>query len=164
MYDMLALPRNIVTSMHRPVTRGRNSPYKFFALPWKISWTSFKTFGHSSKNLDPSQKNLRRPGVPSRLRACMSMHIVLQYFQIWKQSVMKYHKLPITTTRNVYESFHTFLTILTRNSKHSRRFCFLCENHPWQKFAFTFIFIWHDETQPSCLLWKEVRFETNFKL
>jgi len=38
-----------------------------------MCWTYFKTIGHSLKNLGPSQKTLRPPGVPSWLRTCWSV-------------------------------------------------------------------------------------------
>ena len=39
-------------------------PRKFFSSPGKICWTSFKTIGHSSKKLGPSQKTLRPSWCP----------------------------------------------------------------------------------------------------
>jgi len=38
---------------------ARNPPRKCFAPPGEMFWTSFKTIGHSSKILGPSQKSLR---------------------------------------------------------------------------------------------------------
>jgi len=51
----------------RPVTKGAQGekpPRKFFAPPGKMCWTSFKTTGHSSKNLGPYQKTLRPSWCP----------------------------------------------------------------------------------------------------
>ena len=42
----------------------KSPPRKFFANPGKVCWTSFKTIGHSSKNLGPLQKTLRPSWCP----------------------------------------------------------------------------------------------------
>jgi len=44
--------------------KGANPPRKNFALPEKKCWTWFKSIGHSSKNLGPSQKTLRPSWCP----------------------------------------------------------------------------------------------------
>jgi len=48
-----------------PATRGGEGPLeKSSPLPGKMCWTWFKTIGHSSKNLGPSQKTLRPSWCP----------------------------------------------------------------------------------------------------
>jgi len=56
--------------LDRPVTRvGRRPPSKIFRLPGKMCWTSFKTIGHSSRNLGLSQKTLRPSWCPKLVTA-----------------------------------------------------------------------------------------------
>ena len=51
----------------------KTPPRKIFDPPGKMCWTSFKTTGHSSKNLAPPRKLFAPPGVPSWLQACIEV-------------------------------------------------------------------------------------------
>jgi len=44
--------------------QGAKAPRKFYSPPGKLHWTWFKTIGHGSINLRPSQKTLRPSWCP----------------------------------------------------------------------------------------------------
>ena len=62
--------------MHRSLQvrtqEGDDSPRKIFVPTGKLSWTYFKTIGHSFKKLSPLRKLFSPPGVPNWLRAWKS--------------------------------------------------------------------------------------------
>ena len=97
------------TTINQARNQGGRSPLiTFFAPPGKMCWTSLKTIGHSSKNLDPSQKTLRPSwcpklvtGLPSMLiqsivsvRVAKSLEIFSRTFCFSRDTVDYFHGCP----------------------------------------------------------------------
>jgi len=66
--------------LNRPVTRGagKRSPPRKISPTWKMCWTWFKSIGHNSKNLGPSQKTLRPSWCPKLVTG-----LVLNKYVLW---------------------------------------------------------------------------------